>query len=317
MLDLSMLMEISKFSDDNNIAFDISVHHAKGNRLMQEDNYVCCSIMNGHLVAVLDGHGGSSTSEQVALKLPVIFKEEYLSIWQDIGSRHDLSDEHHKKIILNVFEKLDDLTRNDESGSTLSLVYIYPIGRDKDGKRVLKLIAASLGDSPVYLTDEVNDIERLMPMHSAVTCTEDITWINKYAEEAYKSKDPLHPFYGVEVNDGYIWIRAYSMDNTRGLSVTRALGDREFFTVLQKKPDVECFVVTSNARIILASDGILTAHEKDIGEYIKKLINFSENKGAHEMFKTLPNHDNVTCILIQMRKDDIDPNAPSEINERE
>jgi len=314
MMDLSLWMEISNSSSDHNISFEIVVHHEKGNRITQEDNYVCCSVMNGQLVAVLDGHIDSGTSEQVSLILCSIFKEEYINIWNKIGCRDDLNDEHLKQILENTFDRLDILTRDNKSGTTVSLIYIYPIGRDDGGARVLKVMAATLGDSPVYIQDK--GIEILMPIHSAVQHKDDINWIMKYAKEAHDAKDYSHPFYGVEIDDGYVYINAYSHDHIRGLAVTRALGNRDFFTVLQKTPDVALFVVSTKANILIASDGVLTNLEKNIKTNMKKLLMIAQEDGAEQMFKMLPNFDNVTCIYIQMSEENTTVKKPAVIKEQ-
>lgn len=118
---------------------DISVATVKGSRLYQEDRWVnaCIKLRTiphglGRLLGVMDGHGGISAAEKVANNLEASFVEA-------LRRNHGAVD----KALTETVKRLNEITYNDETGTTLSITYIP----DDENRAYV----AILGDSPVII----------------------------------------------------------------------------------------------------------------------------------------------------------------------
>src|SRR5437016_3647635 len=111
---------------------------AQGDRHHQEDRavheWVETRAGAGWLLAVFDGHRGSTSAEKAAQELPAIFRKSMLRYKGDSA-----------RALAEVFHSLHGLTQNNRSGSTASVVFVKPDGQSAT--------LAALGDSPVAILD--------------------------------------------------------------------------------------------------------------------------------------------------------------------
>jgi serine/threonine protein phosphatase PrpC len=137
----------------------------KGSRPYQEDRFNIIEDNTGVLVAVMDGHGGSETSEKISQLVP--------TLWPTITGLP-------KTRLKRLVRQLEKQTQ-DHSGSTFSAIFI-----PTDSKRVY---VAILGDSPVLIKNAKGKIN-YSPEHNVRS--------NGYEYEAALSR-------GAFVSNGYMY----------------------------------------------------------------------------------------------------------------
>ena len=108
----------------------------QGKRREQEDRLVVLSCDDGYILAVCDGHNGYETASR-AIAVLVELSMEHPTRGSLAGAATA------QAFLLLVVERLVKETRNDDSGSTLSLVHI--------SERAQRVDIAVLGDSPVVV----------------------------------------------------------------------------------------------------------------------------------------------------------------------
>jgi len=163
MVPIEILQDLKKTADDQNVEPRISIFQSLGNRYVQEDRYVVAQIYNGHLLAIMDGYGGARAANYVASNLPAYFRCEYQGIWNKVQARISKDQRVMSKVVGRTIKSLYTELMKEESGTTLSLIYVRPIGRNGQGKRRLWLTAATLGDSPLIIWTGKENI--IMPIH--------------------------------------------------------------------------------------------------------------------------------------------------------
>lgn len=172
-----------------------------------------------------------------------------------------------------VFASLHQETRSNDGGSTLSTVFITP---DKQ-----KVFVGTLGDSPVVIRDK-SGLVVVSAEHNART--------NPAELEAAKLK-------GARFDGFYI----YPPGLDHGLQLTRALGDADFDTVLNREPEVRSAELGKNSFVLVASDGLIDPAHEDTAEQIDRLVGLID-KGAtaKDLVQDALNRntgDNATAIL--------------------
>lgn len=118
----------------------ISYAQMQGPRSSQEDFLVHIPFYSqvnrcGHLIGVMDGHGGKEVAKYCEEAIPQIFDSDALNIRQELR---------------RVAEKLDDHTAFSKAGSTLSIAVI----NESNGI----VITAVIGDSPIIVVNDSGNI---------------------------------------------------------------------------------------------------------------------------------------------------------------
>lgn len=127
--------------------YSVTYVQRQGPRTNQEDRIFYKRIngqsYNGWLLAVMDGHGGSSVAELCANEIDSLF------MLQDA--------DHTEEALLNLVSALDAKTTHFHEGSTLSVACVL---EDYD-----KVSIAVLGDSPVIVLDDKGELH-VSPDHN-------------------------------------------------------------------------------------------------------------------------------------------------------
>ncbi len=122
----------------------------QGLRMNQEDRYVAGVIQgkgrSGHLLAVMDGHGGSYVADFCANNLARFFQ---------LGDP-----EHPRKALEGLISRLNETTHMFREGSTISVAYVLEERNE--------VWAAVLGDSPIVVIDKIGKVY-IGPNHNVRT----------------------------------------------------------------------------------------------------------------------------------------------------
>jgi serine/threonine protein phosphatase PrpC len=282
------MTRVQKRNNDEDIRTQVSTYQTIGKRINQEDRYLTTHIQGGHLVAIFDGHGGENASESLAAYLPVAFWKEYNKVWLSVINRSKITPKVERQIIRRTIASLRKKLQNEVSGSTLSMVYVRPIGRGEDGVRRLWVTAATIGDSPLMIWNGKRYL--LMPMHCA-------------AHHQADRKRIIESRMG-RLQGDYFISRDYRVP---GIAVTRAIGDSEFGDTLIRRADIRSFEVDSRAVIVIASDGVLVSAEpSDAKETMRKIVKMArDGSNAAELGKHVgKTHDNVTIAVVTFSEDE-------------
>jgi serine/threonine protein phosphatase PrpC len=244
---------------------NITTATEKNNRPYQEDNFFVHEVNSTILLGVFDGHGGEDVSEFCALYSPQIFDK--------------LKKEPESTILKRIIRKLNTLTSFPArvSGSTASLVFI-------NSSHTIAHVAI-LGDSPVIIRDANNNI-----------------WI---APEHNVRSNPAEAKKAVTKYPGFI-MQGYLGDSRKpwygGLQMSRALGDADFNSILNRNPEVFQIPINENSWILCGSDGIFDAGHIDSDLLIHNMIELIDNPDttADIIIQNTPKDDNATAILVRM-----------------
>lgn len=254
--------------------FDVTWASAKGNRPSQEDRVVVADIAvsvpygTGKLLAVMDGHNGSQTSNFISQALEREFRTALG------GANGDI-----KKAIAQVFEKLCAATEDLYAGSTLSMVYVPHGGRTA--------YAGILGDSPVVVHTQKQNLW-IGPEHNV---------FNPAEVKAVEKRGGI-------LRNGYFSIWGGG-DLDHGIQLSRALGDKAFRAFMGREPEIFALPIGSGSIILVASDGI-TDHVPDAKDLIAAII-LSLKKSKHPSAQGIVkralrySEDNVSAIVWQRR----------------
>ena len=221
----------------------------RGTRFYQEDEILAENTPEGHLLAIADGHGGEQVSRLVCSVLP--------DFWRKAGGGSVANR------FSSLFENLHDLTKNFDSGSTLSVVFVPAQGKTAH--------VAVLGDSPVVIKD-ADGVVSFSPDHNVRS--------NQAEARAGVAR-------GGVIQNGYL-MTDYS-DLAEGLQMSRALGDKGMGNILSRVPDVYEVKLGPDSWILVASDGLLDP------THIKK-----ESKHYKAIFAALENPDTTAQDLVAM-----------------
>jgi serine/threonine protein phosphatase PrpC len=241
---------------------------AQGPLPYQEDRKIVYQDMDGNtLLAVFDGHGGDTAAVLAASSLV----DSYLT------RQHC---ENKIGILTGIFEDLDFVTSASESGTTASIVYINP---NQD-----KAYVAVLGDSPVLICGKEGLI--VSPEHN----------IRSNAVELSRAVQRG----GYEFN-GYVFGPSKNWNEpSKGLQMSRALGDRDLRQILSQKPETYSVNLDGDSYVLVATDGLFDPKHQDVDAANRIhdfIVNGKVNANALVDYAlTHLNNDNVTVILAHM-----------------
>jgi serine/threonine protein phosphatase PrpC len=256
---------------------NVSVAIATGGRSHQEDfclsEHVSLEGVNngqGQLMAVLDGHGGSETAGKVSKALRRAFEISLAMCQGDVPAA-----------IKDAVSSLSRITEDNESGSTLSLVYV-PEGQET-------AYVAVIGDSPVIILDKENRIV-VSPEHNVRSSPAEL-------ERARKR--------GALYQNGYIMVPAGRGVYRGGLQMSRSLGDRNFASILDREPEIYSVPLRGKSLIILGTDGLFDPGHHDTAIQVKRIAVLAmKGAGAKELVQDAldrTTYDNVTAIVWRPR----------------
>ena len=255
---------------EKNTSTNIELFQVQGHRAYQQDRHVIAAPGGGHLLAVLDGHGGEAVSDAAAIRLPHYFSE---SLGQGLRPRDALE--------AAVLRLIDDHAES-VSGSTLSAAYIE---QHNDG---LIITTAQLGDSAVAILTPDDELI-CTPEHAADDDGPDYDRI---------MGDPR----GAVILRGYLsTIRRHDLS----ISMTRALGDHDI-DVMVREPDIATHQVPAGSIVLLCSDGVHIRGSISLHiERYRELLRFAKSKmtvqeiGEHVLRHSSYGGDNTTLIVYR------------------
>jgi serine/threonine protein phosphatase PrpC len=226
-----------------------------GNRPYQEDRFSILEDDLGTLVSVFDGHGGETTVDKCFKDLPEIYKKTN----PDVTSRDR---------IRKIYALLDELTKDDHTGSTASLAYITPT----------EVVLAVLGDSPVQALLSGEYPEFTMPEHN----------VRSNVQEA---SDIIGR--GGVISNGYV----FKNFGGPGLQMSRALGDAHLYSILNQKPQTVVIPRWKVKSILVATDGLIDpAHAKN------KFLLATDSTAEVLLDSRTDFFDNATAVVIHLNQ---------------
>lgn len=230
----------------------------QGPRAYQEDRYFCKKIKNskfsGWLLAVMDGHRGSSVAELCAKEISGLFK---------------LSDpDRVEESLRDLVSALNLKTFHCHEGSTLSIACILESHN--------KASIAILGDSPVIVVDGKNKLY-VSPEHNVRSNLEE----RRAAEKR-----------GGVYSGGYIFIQGGGSFDY-GLQLSRALGDSSLGSILSREPDIytiqdPSWILVASDGLIDPGHKDTDDLYREIGKYAEKhakaddLMQWAKNRGLSD-----------------------------------
>jgi serine/threonine protein phosphatase PrpC len=219
----------------------------------------------------MDGHGGNWATESIETHFVEDFMREFRTLQRINTTREKLSDKQERMIIRRTIEKQVKRCRDHMDGTTLSLVYAKPIVHSGDNQAVIRVHAATLGDSPVAIWN--GSRLSLMPVHSAQYHEKDKASINRLILEGRQRIDSINAseddwiYRMARIEDGYVW-RQRGGDHQLGLAMTRAIGDAGMEGLLIRRADIRTYDLPISGMVLLASDGVL---DDDSPKAVRKL----------------------------------------------
>jgi len=234
---------------------NVSQAQRQGPRDHQEDRVVHFPFTstlhgNGHLLGVLDGHGGFQTADLCARAIPKIFNPE----------AHDLEVE-----LSRLITALTDRSARMEMGSTLALALVL------ETEQVA--IVATLGDSPVVVVDASRSV-RIGEIHNARS--------NLREREAAICRGGL---YHEPEEGGGFYLFDDEADIQYGLQITRSLGDCHLQRVLDRTPTITRYPLGRRSVVVVTSDGVLdsTMPHESLANAAQSLVRLAQKNMSAEM----------------------------------
>jgi serine/threonine protein phosphatase PrpC len=198
-------------------------------------------------------------------------KENVVGLWQSITGQPKVK-------MASVFRQLNKLTVNNHDGSTASIVFIPTSGRSA--------CIGIMGDSPVVIKDSEGKIN-ISPEHN----------VRSNGPEA----DAAIRRGGILAN-GYLFANRFE----DGLQMTRALGDKNLHSVLNRLPEIYTVKISKKVSwILLGSDGLFDpGHQSKLAlnDVITAVDSGSEAQNLVDIAVATPTYDNVTAILMRLSK---------------
>ena len=258
---------------------------AAGTKAAQEDRFVNEEIPadakqgGGRLMAVIDGHGGKLTSEVIRRNLPRLFREALRRNSVNI-----------RQVLEEVFNTLQIVTSQHESGATLALTYIP---HNEKAAYVM-----TVGDSPAYILKDQTFFHS--PEHN-VRNPDEILAIEAWAKDHGKFIRKHFDFFE---HKGENYLNSFAAG--KGIQVTRSFGDKLFEGILIRKPFIDKWDLSDAKEpvtVLLASDGVYGERHREIkmkrDEAIQSLLS-RKNVTARDFVDAAGGEsaqDNVTAIL--------------------
>jgi serine/threonine protein phosphatase PrpC len=244
----------------------ITSHSIKNKRLYQEDRLFTSKISKDEVIfGIFDGHGAALTAEYASKRTGEIF---------NLFTDQEKQDED--KILEVIFSILVTETSKDWCGSTALIVWI---------KNNIAHVGV-LGDSIAIIKNKFGNIW-ISPEHNVRTNEKEL--IDARQKGAF-------------FNGNYI----FNPNNLRssGLQMSRALGDKELNSILNRDPEIFHIPLNEFSWIVGCSDGVLDPSHKDKNK-IKTIIDFIENENtdAEDLVTfsaTFEQEDNASAIIVRM-----------------
>lgn len=267
----------------------VEAYQSLGNRDTQQDRFVIAHTNNGILVAVADGHNGSRTASIIEECLLYTFQIEIGFLEKKHSNTSSFLPEEKIGLALqNTIDSILDQTKNESSGSTLTMAFIEVIEQSLEARydEKLRITVGQLGDSFFALLDD--EEVKIAPIHSVELATLDVEEIEKeycglYGRDCRKTSSHIYSH----------------KTGLNALAVTRAAGDRDF--VLVRRPIIKSYEIRLNDAVaIIATDGLVDLkleHESVLKKYlfqIKKGIS-AANLGVSIVQK----NDNTTLLVVR------------------
>lgn len=231
----------------------------RGKRSAQEDRVIWEKMCDGVLLGVCDGHCGSEVSE--------ILRNEVPRFWRAVDG------ENYEHTLAHVFKMAHATTFAYPEGSTLSLAFL------PNGEKYAHI--AVLGDSPV-IAERANGEVFVAPQHNVRS---------NLAERA------LAVSRGAVYFQGYVWNAPYSFDNSKGLQMSRALGDYALDSFLVREPEI--MTIELGSFLLVGSDGLLDpTHTQLSNQILFEYLRVGATAGQLvQRAVDVPTNDNATAVL--------------------
>jgi len=223
----------------------VSVKALRGGRMYMEDEYYI--EKGGRFTAVFDGHGGNAVSAALRDKLHTkINRFKRIEYEKELNLNGDTISSSTKKkqsiasctkAIRNAFHEMDkEILMDDDmsfQGSTAVAVFLHD---GENGERTI--ISANVGDSRAILSRRQRAV--------------DLTRDHKPNEEEEKARI-------IEMGEEVLWDHYSKVYRVRGLSLSRAMGDKTAKPAVSGEVEIKSFPLCSGSDdefVVLASDGL-------------------------------------------------------------
>jgi serine/threonine protein phosphatase PrpC len=267
---------------------DIQIYQAVGRREEQQDRYLVTQLNDGVLVMVADGHSGSNTVELIVQQTVAIYSQERAVEKKRIKGMefYGLAPKNERAIIRRTMQQLEKMTRHMLDGSTLTLGFIQCGVRHQRRKVVVRAHVGQIGDSLFALSS--------MPGRVAMTSSHSVTHHQKDVERIMVEYQRLNSE-PCKRDRHYLYTRSPNY----GLSLTRALGDRN--DLLIRKSEVRSYEAELNHAVVLfATDGLLQVDQPVKPQINRVLQQIRTGKTVKMLGEEMEQKmDNVTLISVR------------------
>jgi serine/threonine protein phosphatase PrpC len=242
-----------------------------GPRDRQEDRILHFPFHNklrrGHLLAVMDGHGGEEAADHCKKAIPRLL---------------DPSASNLENELREMVKKLDSRTTLFESGTTLSVAMI-----DESNKTVTTVL---LGDSPIIVVDKKGEIHISEEHNVRTNLEERIAVLTRGG--------------AFDEDEGYVYDPAQEERNERiqYAQFSRSLGDQAMRRIVSREPAINTYGLNSRSCVVVASDGLFDPyHEMDRAELARQIASrVKSNNNAAEILTWRMNEelkDNTSVVI--------------------
>lgn len=300
-------MSNDRHKHGENIVCNTESWETVGYRYSQEDRFIIAPVGHGTIAAVMDGHGGVEAADMVMENMVADFSREFRRLYELDDKRNWLTIKEERMVMRRTVAKLVKRCRSLEAGTTLSFVYTHAIISDGADEPTMRTHIAILGDSPVAILN--GNRTTVMPIHSARHHKSDKKKIDKkisnvsliMRERKRQLRDREVPMMSAATFDGYVYTNRNSWDS-RGLAMTRAIGDADFGDLLIRTADIRTYDLPIDAVILIATDGIedngLTDPIKDQCKWILDRVKTGDRLESIGS-RISPSHDNTTMLTMR------------------
>jgi serine/threonine protein phosphatase PrpC len=244
---------------------DLSWAQGKGLRADQEDRLCALLLPGGLLLGAFDGHGTHLVAEIAARELPGIARSA-------IADARDPED-----LLRRIVDALHRRTRHASSGAAATLVFVPESGEH--------VTVAVLGDCPAIIVGTSGTW--VAPEHNVRT----------NLEEALRSIER-----GGVCHHGYLFADRLS---SIGLQMTRALGDRDLDSVLDREPEVLRVPYAAGDVLLVGTDGLHDvdhdARETSLAHLCGLLSDGADAAALVEDARVRRTRDNASAFVLRLR----------------
>ncbi|WP_096365950.1 hypothetical protein [Thiohalobacter thiocyanaticus] len=212
--------------------------------------------------------------------------------------------EIHDALRDTVAQLIEDMRGKKEIGTTLSLAYIRVV----DDK--LHVHTAQLGDSMILIQPPDGELITTAA-HNAATHEADRAEIQRRLEAIGESGDIPPDLSWGSLSDSRVWA-GVTMGSSRGLSVTRAIGDTMWDGLLIREPELTDHIVPLDSLVVGVTDGVLVGDAAKGGkpEWIYReitqhlLAGESAQAIGQSLLEREGSGDNLTIVAYRQAEDD-------------